>query len=77
MLQVLTGPFVIRALTLPKHGVLSANFLSDLESRAPNFFKWGQAVASHPSVLGIYDENAIAERSKEKRAEKLAEKAKA
>ncbi|KAI0110627.1 glutathione S-transferase domain-containing protein [Hypoxylon sp. NC0597] len=66
--EVLTGSFVVRLFTLPKHGILPEHILSDLSAKAPNFFRWGQAVSKHPSVLGIYDEEKIAARTKERLA---------
>ncbi|KAI1134774.1 glutathione S-transferase domain-containing protein [Hypoxylon sp. FL0543] len=66
--EVLTGSFVVRLFTLPKHGVLPEHILSDLSAKAPNFYRWGKAVSKHPSVLGIYDEEKIAARTKERLA---------
>ncbi|KAI1413876.1 glutathione S-transferase domain-containing protein [Hypoxylon sp. FL1857] len=66
--EVLTGSFVVRLFTLPKHGILPEHILSDLSAKAPNFYRWGQAVSKHPSVLGIYDEEKIAARTKERLA---------
>ncbi|PKS07486.1 hypothetical protein jhhlp_006090 [Lomentospora prolificans] len=57
--EVLTGSFVIRILTLPEHGLLSKSYISSLPQKAPNFHKWAQAVAAHPSVTGIYDVDRI------------------
>ncbi|KFH44111.1 Glutathione S-transferase omega-like protein [Hapsidospora chrysogenum ATCC 11550] len=67
MAEVLTGPFVIRLLTWPNHGLAPKTVLADLEARAPNFFRWAQKVAAHPSVRSIYDEETIAQAMKEKR----------
>ncbi|KAI1092180.1 glutathione S-transferase domain-containing protein [Rostrohypoxylon terebratum] len=64
--EVLTGSFIVRLFTLPKYGLFPEHILSDLSTKAPNFYKWGQAVSKHPSVLVIYDEKVIAERSKER-----------
>ncbi|KAI5861531.1 glutathione S-transferase domain-containing protein [Durotheca rogersii] len=68
--EALTGPFVLRLLTLPKHGLLPESIISDLAARAPNFSRWGEVVAKHPSVTGIYDEEKIAAGTKA-RIEKL------
>ncbi|KAI0378837.1 glutathione S-transferase domain-containing protein [Hypomontagnella monticulosa] len=66
--EVLTGSFVVRLFTLPKHGLIPESILSDLSVKAPNFYRWGQAVSKHPSVTGIYDEEAIAAGTKERLA---------
>lgn len=31
----------------------------EFETKAPNFYKWAQAVAVHPSVTSIYEEDVI------------------
>ncbi|KAI1373329.1 glutathione S-transferase domain-containing protein [Hypoxylon crocopeplum] len=64
--EVLTGSFVLRLFTLPKHDILPEHILSDLSAKAPNFYRWGQAVSTHPSVTSIYDEELIAARTKER-----------
>ncbi|KAI0880524.1 glutathione S-transferase domain-containing protein [Annulohypoxylon maeteangense] len=66
--EVLTGSFVVRLFTLPRHGLFPEHILGDLSTRAPNFYRWGQAVSKHPSVLVIYDEEVIAARTKERLA---------
>lgn len=62
--EVLTGSFVIRLLSLSKAGIYPTNFLSLIESQAPNFWNWTKEVAVHPSVIGIYDEATIIEGTK-------------
>ncbi|KAI0846661.1 glutathione S-transferase domain-containing protein [Daldinia vernicosa] len=64
--EVLTGSFVVRLFTLPKHGILPEHILTDISAKAPNFYKWGQAVSKHPSVIGIYNEEDIAKSTKER-----------
>ncbi|KAL7629805.1 hypothetical protein AAE478_001328 [Parahypoxylon ruwenzoriense] len=66
--EVLTGSFIIRLFTLPKYGILPERILDDLSVKAPNFYRWGQAVSKHPSVTGIYDEENIAARTKDRLA---------
>ncbi|KAI2776299.1 glutathione S-transferase domain-containing protein [Daldinia loculata] len=66
--EVLTGSFVIRLFTLPKHGILPAHILTDISAKAPNFYKWGEAVSKHPSVTGIYNEEDIVKSTKERLA---------
>lgn len=58
----------MRLFTLPKYGVLPESILTDLSVKAPNFYRWGQAVSKHPSVLSIYDEEKIAEGTKQRAA---------
>ncbi|KAF2663428.1 thioredoxin-like protein [Microthyrium microscopicum] len=57
--EVLTGSFVIRLVSLTKVGIYPAKLSSSIAERAPNFWKWAEAVAAHPSVTGIYDEEKI------------------
>jgi len=57
--EVLTGSFVIRLVTLSKAGVYPSTLGSSIAERAPNFWKWAEAVATHPSVTSIYDEEKI------------------
>ncbi|KAJ4263475.1 hypothetical protein NW762_006294 [Fusarium torreyae] len=64
--EVLTAPFVLRILTLSKHGILPTNLVSRLDKEAPNFYKWAQALSKNANVLEIYDENVIAEGTKKK-----------
>ncbi|KAI2464268.1 glutathione S-transferase domain-containing protein [Annulohypoxylon bovei var. microspora] len=66
--EVLTGSFIVRLFTLPKYGILPEHILSDLSVKAPNFYRWGQAVSKHPSVVGIYDEKVMAEKTKQRLA---------
>ncbi|CAI4215035.1 unnamed protein product [Parascedosporium putredinis] len=64
--EVLTGSFVIRVLTLPHHGLLSQNYIASLPEKAPNFHKWAEAVAAHPSVTGIYNIEKIVANTKKR-----------
>lgn len=61
---MLTGSFVIRILTLPHHGLLSKSYIVSLPEKAPNFHKWAEAVAAHPSVTGIYNVEKIVANTK-------------
>ncbi|KAJ4016272.1 hypothetical protein NW752_003394 [Fusarium irregulare] len=69
--EVLTAPFVIRALSLSKHGLIPTNLSSRLEKETPNFYRWAQAISKNESVLKIYDEDAIVQGTKNKRAQLL------
>jgi glutathione S-transferase len=42
-----------------KGGVYPASFGEELTAKAPNFYKWAQQVAKHPSVNSIFEEEAI------------------
>jgi glutathione S-transferase len=53
--EVLTGSFVIRLVGLSQAGVYPAKLSASIAKRAPNFWKWAQTVAEHPSVTSIYD----------------------
>ncbi|KAH8671438.1 thioredoxin-like protein [Xylariales sp. PMI_506] len=66
--EVITGPFVIRAITLSNHGVYPPSLNQLIGEKAPNFQKWAAAVSSHPSITSIFDEDVIVARSKAKRA---------
>jgi glutathione S-transferase len=57
--EVLTGSFVIRLVSLTKAEVYPKELGTSIAERAPNFWKWAQAVAKHPSVTSIYDEDKI------------------
>lgn len=61
------GPFVIRAVTLSKHGVYPKSLNAQIQEKAPNFHKWATAVSSHPSITSIFDEPVIVARSVAKR----------
>jgi len=64
--EVQTGSFVLRIVDFPKYGLLPANFLSELETRTPNFYKWIHAVAAEKSVNHIWDGEKVATRIKHK-----------
>ncbi|KAF6811221.1 putative glutathione s-transferase [Colletotrichum plurivorum] len=62
--EVLTGSFTLRLFSFAMHGILPEIILDDLEERAPNFYRWAQAVNETPSVKQIYDEANVVERTK-------------
>ncbi|KAI1747168.1 thioredoxin-like protein [Xylaria castorea] len=64
--EVLTGSFVVRLWTWPKHDVLPKSLIDELSAKAPNFARWAEAVAKHPSVNGIFDEEGTAVRTKQR-----------
>ncbi|OTB03820.1 hypothetical protein M426DRAFT_321318 [Hypoxylon sp. CI-4A] len=64
--EVLTGSFIIRLFTFSKHGIVPKHLLRDLSTKAPNFYRWGDAVSKHPSVKGIFNEDTIVERTKQR-----------
>ncbi|GAW23781.1 hypothetical protein ANO14919_133580 [Xylariales sp. No.14919] len=66
--EVLTGSFVIRLWTWPKHGLVPQSIVDELSVKAPNFSRWAEAVAKHPSVSGIFDEEGTAQRTKQRLA---------
>ncbi|CAM1507599.1 Fc.00g072400.m01.CDS01 [Cosmosporella sp. VM-42] len=70
--EVQTGSFLLRLFSLTKHGVLPQSFVKELPQKAPNFYKWSQAVIKQSSVTGIYKEEAIVQRTKERIAKLLA-----
>ncbi|RYP87418.1 hypothetical protein DL769_000514 [Monosporascus sp. CRB-8-3] len=66
--EVIMGPFVIRAVTLSKHGVYPKSLNAQIEAKAPNFHKWATEVCKHPSITSIFDEDVIVARSRAKRS---------
>ncbi|CAH0054593.1 unnamed protein product [Clonostachys solani] len=62
--EVLTGSFVVRLLALSSAGVYPASIIPLLKENAPNFYKWAEAVSSHPSVTNIFDKDSIIEGTK-------------
>ncbi|KAI5464913.1 thioredoxin-like protein [Mariannaea sp. PMI_226] len=66
--EVQTGPFVLRLFALSKHGVIPTRVTERLQQDAPNFFRWAQEVVKHPSVLSIFNEEAIVEGTKKRQA---------
>jgi len=64
--EVQTGSLVLRWLEYPKYGLLTPSVLSELEARAPNFYKWGTKVIAHPSVNHIWNAEVVANRAKAK-----------
>ncbi|KAI1824087.1 thioredoxin-like protein [Xylaria intraflava] len=58
--EVLTGSFIVRLWTWPEYGTLPQSLLTELRAKAPNFARWAEAVATHPSVTGIFDAEGTA-----------------
>lgn len=66
-MKVIMGPFVIRAITLSKHGVYPKSLNAQIQEKTPNFHKWATAVSGHPSITSVFDESVIVARSVAKR----------
>ncbi|KAK0634040.1 thioredoxin-like protein [Immersiella caudata] len=64
--EVLTGSFALRLVSLTKAGVYPTQLWDEVEKQAPNVAKWAKAVAAHPSVNGIYNEQAVIEGTKKR-----------
>lgn len=62
--EVLTGSFILRLISLSKANVYPSKLTELIEQRAPNFWKWAQNVAKHPSVNNIYDEEKVVTNTK-------------
>ncbi|PVH75449.1 thioredoxin-like protein [Cadophora sp. DSE1049] len=61
--EVQTGSFLLRVLHLPKFeepNLLPKSLLTGLESKAPAFWKWANAVVAEKSVNYIFDVEAVA-----------------
>ncbi|ETI19376.1 hypothetical protein G647_09208 [Cladophialophora carrionii CBS 160.54] len=74
--EALTGPFVLRLLSLskPEYAVLSPKLPALLGEKTPKFKAWASKVVEHPSVTYIWNEKAVAERTKARFAKMAAEK---
>ncbi|KAI1276811.1 glutathione S-transferase domain-containing protein [Xylaria sp. FL0933] len=64
--EVLTGSFVIRLWAWPRYGLVPQKLIDQLSAKAPNFTRWAEAVAKHPSVSGIFDAEGTALRTKQR-----------
>jgi glutathione S-transferase len=59
---VQTASFILRVLSFPKYeSLLPASVLKNLEAKAPNFYKWANAVVKEDSVTYVWDEKKVAE----------------
>lgn len=72
--EVLTGSFVLRLLSFPKHGLLPESILTSLETRTPAFWRWANAVVKEKSVNYIWNEELVASRTKKRQAKLAAAK---
>ncbi|KAI1294336.1 glutathione S-transferase domain-containing protein [Xylaria venustula] len=68
--EVLTGSFVIRLWKWSKYGLVPQKLIDQLSEKAPNFARWAEAVANHPSVSNIFDEEGTALRTKQRLGKK-------
>jgi glutathione S-transferase len=57
--EALTGSFVLRLISLARAGVYPAGLSASIAERAPNFWRWAEKVAAHPSVTSIYNEERV------------------
>ncbi|KAK0655071.1 thioredoxin-like protein [Cercophora newfieldiana] len=64
--EVLTGSFALRLVSLTKVDVYPTQLWEAVQKQAPNVAKWAEAVAAHPSVRGIYNEEAVIEGTKKR-----------
>jgi len=64
--EVQTGSFLLRLFTMTKYGLLNAETLTKLEAQTPKFYAWANATVKEHSVNFIYDEEKVAERTKER-----------
>lgn len=65
--EVVTGPFVVRAVALSRHGVYPHGLNEQIEAAAPRFWRWARAVCEHPSITAVFEEDVIVARSIAKR----------
>lgn len=62
--EVQTASFIIRALAFAKHEeLLPKSVKTTLEAKAPNFWKWAQAVSAEKSVTAVWDEDVVINRT--------------
>jgi glutathione S-transferase len=66
---------VLRALEFPQYGILPQSLTKGLETKAPAFWKWANAVIAKESVRYIWDGQAVADRTKARIAKLKAEAA--
>jgi glutathione S-transferase len=66
--EVLAGSFALRLVHLSGRDVFPRRLGTCLAEQAPNFWKWAEAVAAHPSVRSIYCEEAVVSFMKERMA---------
>lgn len=57
---------MLRLKTFAKHGLLPASLIKSLEETTPNFHKWSEAIVKEKSVTGIFNEETIVARTKER-----------
>ncbi|KIW30573.1 uncharacterized protein PV07_06309 [Cladophialophora immunda] len=64
--EVQTGPFLLRllAFTKPEYGILSPKLDALLAEKTPKFLAWASKVVQEPSVTYIWNEKAVADRTK-------------
>ncbi|KIW84509.1 hypothetical protein Z517_03759 [Fonsecaea pedrosoi CBS 271.37] len=74
--EVDTAPFLLRLLgfTKPEYGILSPKLDALLDEKTPKFKAWAAKVVQEPSVTYIWNEKAVAERTKARFAKLAAEK---
>jgi len=73
--EVQTGSFLLRLLSFHKYdGLFPKSFPTTLESKAPAFWKWANAVVKEDSVTYIWNEKLVAERTAERMAKLAAAK---
>ncbi|OAP62440.1 hypothetical protein AYL99_04643 [Fonsecaea erecta] len=74
--EVQTAPFLLRLLAFvkPEYGILSPKLDALLAEKAPKFTAWASKVVQEPSVTYIWNEKAVAERTKARFAKLAAEK---
>ncbi|RDW87052.1 glutathione S-transferase family protein [Aspergillus mulundensis] len=64
--EVLTGSFLLRLLSLHRYGLLAAELPCLLEERTPRFWKWASEVVKQESVNYIWDEERVGTRTAKK-----------
>lgn len=63
----MTGLFLFHVLTLPKYEQLVPSLvLKALEDRAPNFWRWTQAITAEQSVTAVRDKELVVKRTLER-----------
>ena len=73
-LKVQTGSFILRLLAYPKSGLAPASLLTNLETRAPSFWKWANAVVKEKSVNFIWNEETVLANTRKRLAKAVAAK---
>lgn len=64
MKQAIIAPFLLRFYSLSQDGELMPKFVKERMQKLPNFGKWADNLLKQDSVLYIFDEQKVLDRTK-------------